>query len=84
MGDLPPTAQDPPAPGSHEAAARLFEEAAAELDRASGHCRRAAERFRDGEVPGAADHAWTALGYLREAELGLETQARGHRLRANL
>jgi hypothetical protein len=84
LGNQTPTAQDPPAPGSHEAAARLFDEAAAELDRASGHCRRAAERFRDGEVPGAAAHAWAALGHLREAELGLETQASGHRLRANL
>jgi hypothetical protein len=84
MGDQAPMAEDPPAAGSREAAARLFEEAAAELDRASGHCRRAAERFRDGEVPGATAHAWAALGHLREAEHGLEAQARAHRLRANL
>lgn len=84
MDDHTPTAEGPPAAESREAAARLFEEAAAELERASGHCRRAAERFRDGEVPGATAHAWAALGHLREAELGLEAQARGHRLRANL
>jgi hypothetical protein len=84
MGDQTPLAEDLPEPGSREAAARPFEEAAAELERASGHCRRAAERFRDGEVPGGTAHAWAALGHLREAELGLEAQARAHRLRANL
>ena len=84
MADLPPMAQDPPDPGSHEAAARLFEEAAAELDRASAHCRRAAEHFRDDQVPRAAAHAWAALGHLREAEQGLEAQARAHRLRASV
>ena len=84
MDDHTPTAEGPPAAESREAAARLFEEAAAELDRASAHCRRAAEHFRDDQVPRAIAHAWAALGHLREAEQGLEAQARAHRLRASV
>jgi hypothetical protein len=84
MNDQTPTAEGPPAPDSREAAARLFEEAAAELDRASAHCRRAAGHFRGGEVPRAAAHAWAALGHLREAAQGLEAQARAHRLRSSV
>ena len=64
MDDHTPTAEGPPAADSREAAARLFEEAAAELDRESAHCRR------------AAAHAWAALGHLREAGQGLEALAR--------
>ena len=84
MGDQTPTEEAPPDPGSLEAAARLFEKAAAELDRASAHCRRTAEHFRGREVPRAAAHAWAALGRLREAERAMEAQAREHRLRANV
>ena len=79
-----PLAEDPAAPDAREAAARLFEEAAAELDWAAAHCRRAAEHFRDGHVPSATAHGWAALGHLREAELGLEAQARAHRLRSSV
>jgi hypothetical protein len=84
VGDQEPTAAVPPDTDSLEAAARLFEEAAAELDRASAHCRRTAEQFRGREVPRAAAHAWVALGHLREAERAMEAQAREHRLRANV
>jgi hypothetical protein len=84
MGERTPTAENPPAPGSLEAAARLFEKAAAKLDQASPHCRRTAEHFRGREVPRAAAHAWAARGHLREAERAMEAQARDHRLRANL
>jgi hypothetical protein len=65
-------------------AARLYELAAAELDRASAHCHRAAEHFRGRDVARATAHAWAALGHLREAELGLEAQARAHRLKASV
>ena len=67
-----------------EGAVDPYEEAAAELDRVSAHCRKAAEHFRGRDVPRATAHAWAALGHLREAEHGLETQARTHRLRASV
>jgi hypothetical protein len=79
-----PAAGSPAAPDSREGAARLYEAAAAELDRASAHCRRAAEHFRGRDVPRAVAHAWAAFGHLREAELGLEAQARTHRLKASV
>jgi len=66
-----------------EAAARLFEEAAVELERASAHCHRAAEHFRTAEVPRGTAHAWAALGHIREAEFRLDEQARTHRLKAS-
>jgi hypothetical protein len=84
MDDHTLTAEGPPAADSREAAARLFEETAAELDRASAHCRRAAEHFRGDQVPRAAAHAWAALGHLRKAEQGPEALARAHRLRASV
>ena len=61
-----------------EAAAQLYDDAAAELDRAVAHCRTAAGHFRDGEVPRAAAHAWAARGHLLEAEARLDEQAREH------
>ena len=67
-----------------ETAARLYDEAADELELAVGHCRVAAKHFREREVPRGAAHAWAALGYLREAEDRLEAQARMHRLKARL
>jgi hypothetical protein len=67
-----------------EHAAQLYEEAAAELDRAAGHCRVSAERFRNGEVPSGTAHAWAALGHIREAEERLDEQARRHRTKAML
>jgi hypothetical protein len=63
-------------------AAHLYEQAAEELEGAVAHCRRAAEHFRDGEVPRATAHAWAALGHVREAEQRLDEQAREHRLRS--
>jgi hypothetical protein len=65
-----------------EAAARLYEQAADELEQAVAHCRIAAEHFRGREVPRGAAHAWAALGHLREAEDRLDEQAREHRLRS--
>ena len=81
-GDMPEPDQG--AANSVLDCARLYDEAAAELDRAAAHCRVAAERFRGAEVPRGAAHAWAALGHLREAELRLEEQARTHRLKALL
>ena len=43
-----------------EATARLYDEAATELEHALGHCRVAAEHFRNHEVPRGAAHAWAA------------------------
>jgi hypothetical protein len=65
-------------------AARLYEQAADELEGAVAHCRRAAEHFRNREVPRAAAHAWAALGHVREAEQRLDEQAREHRLRSQV
>jgi len=50
-----------------ERAAELYDEAAEELDRAARHCKVAAGRFRDGNVPSGTAHAWAALGHVREA-----------------
>ena len=65
-------------------AARLYEDAAHELDRAAGHCRVSADHFRSGEVPRGAAHAWAAFGHVREALDRLEQQARDHSKRALL
>jgi hypothetical protein len=67
-----------------EAAASLYEEAAHELDRAAGHCRVSAERFRHGEVPSGTAHAWATFGNVQEALDRLESQARFHRTQARL
>jgi hypothetical protein len=67
-----------------EAAARLYDEAAQELERATGHCRVAAEHFRGGEVPRGAAHAWAAFGHLQEALDRLGQQARFHATQARL
>jgi len=58
--------------------ARLYEEVAAELDRAAAHARTAAEHFRDENVPRGAAHAWSAYGHVREALERLHSQAREH------
>ena len=65
-------------------AAKLYEEAAHELDRAAGHCRVSAEHFRGGEVPRGTAHAWAAFGHVREALDRLEQQARFHATQARL
>jgi 1-aminocyclopropane-1-carboxylate deaminase/D-cysteine desulfhydrase-like pyridoxal-dependent ACC family enzyme len=61
-----------------EEAAKLYDEAAAELACAAEHCKVAAKHFRDGVVPRGAAHAWAALGHVREAEERLDAQARTH------
>jgi hypothetical protein len=65
-----------------EATAQLYEDAAAELERAVAHCRVAAEHFRNREVPRAAAHAWAARGHLLDAEARLDEQARDHASRS--
>jgi 1-aminocyclopropane-1-carboxylate deaminase/D-cysteine desulfhydrase-like pyridoxal-dependent ACC family enzyme len=66
-----------------EEAAKLYDAAADELERAVAHCRTAAGHFRDGVVPRAAAHAWAALGHMKAAEESLEAQARSHAERSN-
>jgi hypothetical protein len=61
-----------------EEAARLYESAADELERAAQHCRTAARHFREHEVPRAAAHAWAAFGHVLVAEDSLHLQARTH------
>jgi heme oxygenase len=61
---------------SLEAAAELYERAAAELDRASRHCRTAARHFR--ELPPGSAHAWAAFGHVLTAEDALRSQAQAH------
>jgi hypothetical protein len=82
-GDLPKPDQGA-AQQANEAAPRLYEQAAAEFDRAAAPCRVAAGHFRGAEAPRGAAHAWAALGHLREAELRLEEQARTHRFKARV
>ena len=66
-----------------EAAAKLFDAAAEELERAVAHCRTAARHFRDGVVPRGAAHAWAAFGHVKAAEESLEAQARTHAEKSN-
>jgi hypothetical protein len=67
-----------------EQTAKLYEEAAHELDRAAGHCRVSAGHFRGDEVPRGTAHARTAFGHVREALDRLEEQARFHATQARL
>jgi hypothetical protein len=67
-----------------ERAAQLYEEAAAELERALGHCRVAAERFRKGEVPSGTADAWAAHGHLLKASERMGEQAKQHTGKAQL
>jgi hypothetical protein len=61
-----------------DATAKLYDEAALELDRAARHCEVAAQHFRNNEVPRGTAHAWAARGHLLEAEGRLDEQAREH------
>jgi hypothetical protein len=65
-----------------EAAARLYDEAATELEQAAAHARVAAGHFRSGEVPRGGAHAWATRGHLVAAERLLDEQALEHRLRS--
>jgi hypothetical protein len=66
-----------------EAAARLFEDAAEELDQAAAHCRTAARHMRSQEVPRGAAHAWAALGHVDAAGERLREQTRMHARKSN-
>ena len=59
-----------------QSAARIYEEAAAELERAVGHLRVLAEHFRNREQPRGAAHAWAARGHLLNAGSNLDEAAR--------
>jgi hypothetical protein len=61
-----------------EAAARLYDEVAGELERAAAHAKVAARHFRDENVPRGAAHAWAVRGHLLEARARLDEQAREH------
>jgi hypothetical protein len=61
-----------------EAAARLYDEAAEQLELAAQHCRTAAGHFRDRLIPRGTAHAWAAHGHIREAQGRLDEQAREH------
>jgi hypothetical protein len=65
-------------------AAQTYEAAAAELERARGHCLVAAERFRNGEVPSGTAHAWAAHGHVVKAAQRLDDQAVQHTGKAML
>jgi hypothetical protein len=66
-----------------EAAASLFERAAAELEQAARHCQTAAGHMRDREIPRGAAHAWAAHGHLLGATALLDEQARMHAQKSN-
>jgi len=61
-----------------EEAARVYEDAAEELDLAAHHCRVAAGHFHDHAIPRAAVHAWAAFGHVTTAERSLRDQAEVH------
>jgi hypothetical protein len=65
-----------------EAAARLYDEVADELEAGARHSRVAAQHFRDREIPRAAAHAWATRGHLVAASELLDEQAKEHRLRS--
>jgi hypothetical protein len=67
-----------------EGAAASYDAAAEELEHGAAHARRAAEHFRDGEVPRATAHAWAAFGHLKASEDSLLQQAREHRERSSV
>jgi hypothetical protein len=58
--------------------ASIFEEIAAELERAAQHALHAAEHYRIGDVPRGSAHAWAAQGHTRNAQQKLDEQAREH------
>ena len=58
--------------------AALYDEVAAELERAAAHAAVAAQHFRDENVPRGAAHAWALHGHLLEAQERLAAQAREH------
>jgi hypothetical protein len=75
---------DDPAARNLEEAAVLYDEAAEELTLAAQHSARAAEHFRNREVPRGTAHAWAALGHIRGAEDRLDEQARMHATKSSV
>lgn len=67
---------------TREAAARLYAEAAGELQLAAEHCLVASRHFSEGVVPRGAAHAWAARGHVLNAEALLGEQAREHASRS--
>jgi len=65
-----------------DAAARLYEDIAAELERATAHAKVVAEHLREENVPRASAHAWALQGHLIEAQSRLDEQAREHARRS--
>ena len=65
-----------------DAIASLYDEVAAELERAAEHARTAAQHFRDENVPRGCAHAWSTHGHVREAEARLDEHAREHARRS--
>jgi hypothetical protein len=63
-----------------ETAAKLYDEAAKELEQAAAHARVAARHFRDGEIPRGGAHAWATRGHMLAAQQALDEQALEHRL----
>ena len=61
-----------------------MDDAATQLEQAAAHARRAAEHFRNREVPRATAHAWAARGHLLQAEERMDAQAREHAQRSNV
>jgi hypothetical protein len=59
-------------------AAALYDEVAAELERAAAHAAVAAQHFRDEDVPRGSAHAWAVHGHLLETQARLSEQAREH------
>ena len=65
-----------------EHAARLYEQAAEELEQARKHCLVAADHLRNRLVPRGAAHAWAAQGHVLAAQEHLDEQAKAHRLKS--
>jgi hypothetical protein len=65
-----------------ETTARLYAEAAGELQLAAEHCLVASRHFSEGVVPRGAAHAWAARGHVLNAEALLDEQAREHASRS--
>ncbi len=65
-----------------ELAAGAFEEAARELDAASGHLLATARHFREGEIPRGCAHAYAAEGHMLVARQIVEARAVQHARRS--
>ena len=59
-------------------AAELYDEVAAELERAAANAAIAAQHFRDENVPRGSAHAWAVHGHLLAVRTRMDEQAREH------